>query len=75
MSALGKLGAIPGYPGESVAAPQPMIAQTRDVLAKYQANGGSFTEFVIENTGHSPYVEKPDVFNKRFQEFLQWKLE
>ena len=57
---LGKLGLIPGYPGEDVYPPQPMVGQTRHVLEQYKANGGSFKEVVIAETGHSPYIEKPD---------------
>jgi hypothetical protein len=30
---LGSLGAIPGWPGEQAWPPQPMVAQTRGVLA------------------------------------------
>lgn len=68
---LGKLGAVPGYPGEDVFPPQPMIAQTRAVLEKYQENGGSFSEVIIEDTGHTPYIEKPDEFNSHFHKHIQ----
>ncbi|MBI4315508.1 MAG: alpha/beta hydrolase, partial [Chloroflexi bacterium] len=42
--------------------PQPMVAQTRQVLAQYAANGGKVAEHVIADSGHSPYIEKPDEF-------------
>lgn len=67
---LGKLGYVPGWPGDEVAPPQPMIQQTRAVFEAYAAEGGSFTEHVIENTAHSPHIEKPDEFNALFHEFL-----
>ncbi len=67
---LGKLGYIPGWPGESVFPPQPMIGQTRHVLQQYAENGGSLKEVVIENTGHGPQIEKPGEFNQVFHEFL-----
>ena len=57
---LGKLGYVPGWPGEEVYPPQPMVGQTRHILEQYQAKGGSFEEVVIAETGHSPYIEKPD---------------
>jgi len=57
---LGQLGLIPGWPGEEVYPPQPMVGQTRHILEQYQANGGSFEEVVIAETGHSPYIEKSD---------------
>jgi len=59
---LGKLGFVPGWPGEDVYPPQPMVSQTRHVLEQYKARGGSFEEVVIADTGHTPYVEKPQEF-------------
>ncbi len=59
---LGKLGFVPGWPGDEVYPPQPMVGQTRKVLDHYAANGGHYWEKVIADTGHSPYVEKPDEF-------------
>lgn len=59
---LGSLGAVPGWPGAEVYPPQPMVSQVRAVLEQYQANGGRFREEVFENTGHTPYIERPDEF-------------
>lgn len=70
IAALGKLGYVPGWPGDEIAPPQPMIQQTRDVLTKYATNGGSFEEHVIQNTAHSPHIEKPAEFNALFHAFL-----
>lgn len=67
---LGKLGFVPGYPGEDVCPPQPMVTQTRAVFEKYQLNGGSYKEVVILNTAHSPHIEKLDEFNQSFHKFL-----
>jgi pimeloyl-ACP methyl ester carboxylesterase len=71
IATLGKLGYVPGWPGDEVAPPQPMLQQTRDVLEKYAAQGGSFEEHVIEDAGHSPFIEKPGDFNRIFKDFLQ----
>lgn len=60
---LGKLGAVPGWPGDSVFPAQPMLAQTRAVLEKYAASGGRYQEVVIPDAGHTPYIEKPNEFN------------
>lgn len=68
---LGKLGYVPGWPGEDVYPPQPMVGQTRSLLEKYQANGGSFEEVVIADTGHTPYVEKPEEFMAAFGKVLK----
>ena len=70
MGTLGKLGAIPGWPGDEIFPPQPMIGQTRAVLEKYQENGGKFSEVVIADTGHTPYIEKPEEFNQHFHAHL-----
>lgn len=59
---LGQLGAIPGWPGDAVAPPQPMKAQTRAVLDRYQANGGEYREVEFAECGHSPHLEHPEAF-------------
>jgi pimeloyl-ACP methyl ester carboxylesterase len=50
-----------------------MVSQTRTVLEKYTAAGGSFREVVIQDTGHSPYVEKPGEFKAAFHAHLSGK--
>lgn len=62
LNTLGKHGVIPGWPGEDVAPPQPMLAQTRDVLEAYEAAGGSYREVVLEGVGHSAHLERPEEF-------------
>jgi pimeloyl-ACP methyl ester carboxylesterase len=62
LNQLGKAGIIPGWPGDDVAPPQPMIAQTRAVLTRYRDAGGRFTELALEDCGHSPHLEHPDAF-------------
>jgi pimeloyl-ACP methyl ester carboxylesterase len=57
---LGKLGAVPGWPGEGVYPPQPMIGQIRAVLERYRANGGRFQEAVLERGGHGPLIERAE---------------
>jgi pimeloyl-ACP methyl ester carboxylesterase len=59
---LGSIGAVEGWPGADVAPPQPMIAQTRHVLEQYSAAGGTYSETVIEQAGHSPHIERPKEF-------------
>ncbi|MCA9897419.1 MAG: alpha/beta hydrolase [Ardenticatenaceae bacterium] len=70
LAALGHMGAVPGWPGDEVCPPQPMLAQTRAVLDSYAANGGSYREEVIEDAGHSPYLEQPAAFNAAFHGHL-----
>ncbi len=68
---LGKLGAVPGWPGDDVFPPQPMVSQTRHVLDQYQANGGDYREVVIADAGHSPHIEQPAAFMAALVEFLE----
>lgn len=70
MATLGKMGLIPGYPGVELYPPQPMVGQTRQVLRSYKNEGGHFREEVIENTGHTPFLENPETFIKQLSEFL-----
>jgi pimeloyl-ACP methyl ester carboxylesterase len=67
---LGSLGAIPGWPGADVFPAQPMVSQTRAVLQEYARSGGKYEELVIQDTGHTPYIEKPDEFNAAFHAHL-----
>lgn len=67
---LGKLGYVPGWPGEEVAPPQPMIAQLRAVLDDYAQAGGSYKELVLD-AGHTPFLEKPEEFNAAFHSFIK----
>jgi pimeloyl-ACP methyl ester carboxylesterase len=68
---LGKIGLLPGWPGEEQYPPQPMIGQTRAVLEKYTAAGGSYREVVIQDTGHVPFIEKPQEFNQVFHDHIK----
>lgn len=68
---LGKLGYVPGWPGEEVYPPQPMVGQTRHILEQYKGKGGDFREVVIAETGHTPYVEKPQEFMSSLMEVLK----
>jgi len=70
LNMLGQVGAIPGWPGVEVAPPQPMVTQTRDVLERYAAQGGSFRELVFEGCGHSPHLEQAEEFASAFSEHL-----
>lgn len=55
---LGRLEAVPGWPGMEVYPPQPQIAQTRAMLDRYQAGGGSVRELVFSGCGHGPPIER-----------------
>ncbi|MFI7573667.1 alpha/beta fold hydrolase [Micromonospora sp. NPDC049497] len=59
---LGSLGVVPGWPGEEACPPQPMVGQTRAVLDRYAAAGGTYREVVLPGCGHSPHLERPAEF-------------
>jgi pimeloyl-ACP methyl ester carboxylesterase len=62
LAMLGKAGIIPGWPGEDLAPPQPMIQQTRAVLERYAANGGSYREVVLPEAGHAVHLDEASAF-------------
>ena len=66
----GVLGNIAGWPGMLACPPQPMVRQTRAVLAEYDRRGGSVAERVMADCGHTPFIEKPLEFNRLLLEFL-----
>ncbi len=67
---LGSQGMIPAWPGPELFPPQPMLTQTRRVLEKYAAAGGSFREEVMAEVGHAPFVENLRRFNQIFHPHL-----
>lgn len=70
INTLGSLGAVPGWPGEEVCPPQPMVTQTRSVLDAYETAGGSYREVVFEGSGHGPHIDAAARFREVFFEFL-----
>jgi pimeloyl-ACP methyl ester carboxylesterase len=70
LGTLGKLGYVPGWPGEEVYPPQPMVGQVRHILEQYKGQGGDYSEVVIADTGHTPYIEKPAEFMEIFKKAL-----
>ena len=67
---LGKLGYVPGWPGDEVYPPQPMVSQTRAVLEQYAAAGGAYREILLANCAHSPHIEHPAEWVDAFLGFV-----
>lgn len=68
---LGQLGVVPGWPGEDVAPPQPMKAQTRAVLERYRAGGGSVTELALPEAGHAPHLDEAAAFDAALAQHIE----
>lgn len=70
MGTLGKLGYVPGWPGEDVFPPQPMVTQIRQVLDEYARRGGRVHVEMFEGSGHGPIFDQAERWRKLFFEFL-----
>jgi pimeloyl-ACP methyl ester carboxylesterase len=70
MGKLGKMGAVPGWPGEDVFPPQPMVTQIRNVLKRYSDAGGRVRTEMFEGSGHGPLFDAADRWSAIFFEFL-----
>jgi hypothetical protein len=64
------MGLLPGWPGAEVYPSQPMLSQTRAVLDKYAAAGGSYREVVLDDAGHAPFLEQLHTFNEAFHDHI-----
>ena len=56
---LGRIGAVPGWPGDDVLPSQPMAAQMRAVLGRYAAAGGVTREISLPGVGHGIPLAAP----------------
>ncbi len=68
---LGVIGILPNYPGPEIYPAQPMLSQTRAVLDNYVSKGGFYSEVVLPDTGHVPFIERKEVFNEIFHKHIQ----
>jgi hypothetical protein len=70
MGTLGKLGYVPGWPGEEVFPPQPMVSQIRNVLEEYRRRGGRVDMEMFEGSGHGPLFDAAERWADGFFKFL-----
>lgn len=70
MGTLGQMGLIPGWPGEDVFPPQPMVTQIRNLLVSYQEAGGRVEMVMMERSGHGPHIDAADRWRGVFFDFL-----
>jgi pimeloyl-ACP methyl ester carboxylesterase len=67
---LGKMGAVPGWPGEDAFPPQPMVSQIRDVLERYRDAGGRVEIEMFEGSGHFPAIDARERWSEVFFGFV-----
>jgi pimeloyl-ACP methyl ester carboxylesterase len=70
MGTLGKMGLVPGWPGDDVFPPQQMVSQIRAVLEEYRRRGGRVRMESFEGSGHGPFFDAADRFGRLLFEFL-----
>ena len=70
LATLGKMGLVPGWPGEDVFPPQPMVTQIRTVLERYREAGGVVRMEWFEGSGHFPPIDAAERWSALFFEFL-----
>jgi len=70
MGTLGKMGAVPGWPGDEVFPAQPMVTQIRNVLERYRDAGGRVQIEMFEGSGHGPLFDAAERWSKVFFGFL-----
>jgi hypothetical protein len=70
MGTLGQQGMIPGWPGDDVYPPQPMVTQIGDVLDRYAAAGGRVVTERFVGAGHCPAIDAPEAWRHTFFSFL-----
>jgi pimeloyl-ACP methyl ester carboxylesterase len=70
MGTLGKMGAVPGWPGEDIFPPQAMVTQIRNVLNSYKEKGGRVQIEMFEGSGHGPLFDAAEKWSATFFKFL-----
>lgn len=70
MGTLGKMGVVPGWPGEDVFPPQPMVTQIRNVLEDFRQKGGRVQIEMFEGSGHGPHFDAAERWSRTFFAFL-----
>jgi len=71
MGTLGSLGVVPGWPGEAIFPPQPMVTQLRDVFTAYEDAGGRVQMTMYEGSGHFPALDARARWEAAFFAFLE----
>lgn len=60
----GQLGIRGGWPGEEEFPPQPVLSQVTHAVDQYAQHGGVVNRRLMDNVGHSPFLENPVEFQQ-----------
>ena len=71
VGALGRLGAVPGWPGEEQFPPQQMVTRIRNLLEEYQRRGARVVTETFEGSGHFPVADAADRWRTTLLDFLR----
>jgi pimeloyl-ACP methyl ester carboxylesterase len=47
-----------------------MLTQIRYAVSQYKKNGGKVRELKVSNSGHTPFLEKPEIVWQALRRFL-----
>lgn len=67
----GKMELREGWPGEQVYPPQPMETQVQFALDEYRSRGGYVRKEIIDDCGHTAFIEKPKVTQRLLLKHIQ----
>ncbi|MEX0723424.1 MAG: alpha/beta hydrolase [Gracilimonas sp.] len=67
----GKAGLRENWPGEETFPPQPMITQISYALVQYARSGGKVEKLFVDNSGHTPFLERPAITLKTLRTFFK----
>lgn len=66
----GKIGLQEDWPGEHIFPPQPMIDQITFVLKQYAKSNGNVSISMIDESGHTPFLEQPEKALQELKSFF-----
>lgn len=67
----GKMDLRDDWPGSEQFPAQPMRSQIEYAMQQYQLTGGSVSDELVEDCGHTPFIEKPEITKKALLNHLK----
>lgn len=73
--AQGQLGLRSDWPGVDEFPPQPLLTQVTHALEQYERHGGVVRRLIMDDVGHTPYLERPVEFQQALANHLSQRAE